>query len=89
VGRKPPVRYANHHERVWWWKEKAKAHPFFAICATTLKPTTVDIDHVGHFVSIGFSPGTRHYAFVTQADRDRFVNKYRPHGANPCGDPTL
>lgn len=81
-------RYANHRERVGWWREKVKDHQFFAIASTSLKVISVDIEHVGHFVSIGFEPSTRAYAFISQANRDRFVNKYRQHGARPCGDPS-
>lgn len=81
------TRYHNHRERVAWWREKTKGMEHFAVCSTSLRVTSVDIDHVGHFVSIGFEPGLRSYAFATQQGRDRFVNKYRPHGARPCGDP--
>lgn len=81
-------RYANHRERVKWWREKTKnSHQHFAVCSTSLKVTAVDIEYVGHFVSIGFEPGLRAYAFISQENRDRFVTKYRPHGARPCGDP--
>lgn len=81
-------RYANHRDRVKWWKEKVVGHQFFAIASTSLRVESVDIDHVGHFISIGFEPGTRAYAFISQANRDRFLMKYRPHGARPCGDPS-
>ena len=61
---------------------------WFAVCGTGLKPEKVDIELVGHHVSIGFEPGLRSYAFASQKYRDRFVNKYRPFGARPCGDPS-
>lgn len=80
-------RYANHRQRVQWWREKTQGLEHFAVASTSLSPTKVDIEYVGHFVSIGFEPGLRAYAFATQQFRDRFVTRYRPHGARPCGDP--
>lgn len=71
------------------WREKVSkmADPRFAITATTLKPEHVDTNLVGHHFSMGFKPGTRTYAFEGQVNRDRFVNRYRPHGASPCKNP--
>lgn len=82
------ARYANHRERVLWWRDKTKGLQWFAVCGLGLKVERVDIEHVGHFVSIGFEPGLRAYAFASQRYRDRFVTKYRPFGARPCGDPS-
>lgn len=62
--------------------------PFFAEAERTLKPEHVDVEHTGYFLSVpSDKQGWRVYAFDTQPNRDRFVNKYRPHGARPCKDP--
>lgn len=82
------ARYVNHRDRVKWWREKTAEHQFFAVCSTSLRVESVDIDYVGHFVSIGFTPGLRSYAFISQANRDRFITKYKAHHARPCGDPS-
>ena len=71
-----------------FWQEKvgAMSTPFFARADTTLKPIHIDIDHVGHHISVVPEMGTRVYCFATQQFRDRFVVKYRPHNAKPCSD---
>lgn len=62
--------------------------PFFAEAMTSLRCDHVDAELVGHFLSVpSDKEGWRVYAFNTQPNRDRFVNKYRPHGARPCKDP--
>lgn len=61
--------------------------PHYAVAATTLKPTMIAFDLFGHHISVCFKEGVRTYAFNGQANRDRFVNQYRPHGASPVGDP--
>ena len=81
-------RYANHRERVKWFREMVKDMQWFAVASTALRPEHVDLELCGHHVSIGFEPGLRSYAFATQKFRDRFVNKYRQFGARPCGDPS-
>lgn len=55
-----------------------------------LKPHLVNTSIVGEHISVIFNPAVDHvrfYAFEGQANRDRFVNLYRQHGAQPCGDP--
>ena len=74
-------------ERRRFWREKTSGLKFYATARSTLRPEKVDIDLCGHHVSIPFENGVRTYAFATQKFRDRFVNKYRPHDAKPCGDP--
>jgi hypothetical protein len=80
-------RYANHRQRVELWRQKTKDYQFFAVCSMSLRPEKVDTEHVGHFVSLSLQPGLMAYAFTTQQFRDRFITKYRPHGARACGDP--
>lgn len=81
-------RYANHRERVRWWREKTKGLQWFAVASTALKPEKVDIEKCGHHVSIGFEPGLRSYAFASQSYRDTFVKLYRSFGARECGEPS-
>lgn len=61
--------------------------PHFAKADTLLRPEHIDTDLVGHHLSTPFEKGTRTYAFNGQANRDRFVNKYRGFGAKPRGNP--
>lgn len=55
-----------------------------------LRPDQINVGVVGEHVSVVFNPSEDHvrfYAFEGQANRDRFINLYRPFGAKPCGDP--
>jgi hypothetical protein len=78
----------NPKVREAWRARVAKIEsPHFAHSDTTLSPAKVDTKIVGHHVSVVFESGTRHFIFEGQANRDRFVNLYRPWGAKPCKDP--
>lgn len=71
----------------WQSRVKLMPDPHFAKAGTTLRSTAVDAS-VGEFISVGIvGSNERVYAFHGQANRDRFVNLYRPHGAKPCKDP--
>lgn len=76
-------------DNIRYWREKVSKNPdaHFATAGTTLNPEKVDVDLVGHHLSIPLVRGTRVYMFDNQANRDRFVNYYRPHGARPCPNP--
>jgi hypothetical protein len=71
-----------------WRKDVGEmSDPHFAKADTLLRPEQIDISLVGNHLSIPFERGIRTYAFEGQANRDRFVNKYRGFGAKPCGNP--
>ena len=71
-----------------WKNARAKfSDPAFASCGTTLRPEHINVHQCGHHASIVFERGVRHYIFHGRANRDRFVNLYRPHGAKPRKDP--
>lgn len=61
--------------------------PHYARANTTLRPQDIDINQTGHHSSLCFEHGVRTYIFEGQKNRDRFVNLYRPHSAQACGDP--
>lgn len=61
--------------------------PHFAMTSTALKPDRVDIEVVGHFMCCVFARGIRTWVFRGQAQRDNFVNHYRPFNARPCRNP--
>ena len=82
----PPRGERSPYSKRQWWNAKKHRPGYFATCNTTLSPTAIDLDLVGQHVSIGFSHGVRIYSFPTSQGRDRFVNKYRAHGAKQCGD---
>jgi hypothetical protein len=76
------------------WQAKVTQHfsdPHYATVPTTtgLKPPNINTSIVGEHVSVVFVPGSqvRTYVFEGQKNRDRFVNLYRPFGAQACGDP--
>lgn len=72
---------------VWRAQRSKFSEPHFAVAETTLRPQDIDIALVGHHTSVVFNRGTRHYIFHGQKNRDRFINRYRAHGAKPCKDP--
>lgn len=78
---------AETRQDAWRWMVKKFDQPHFAYCGSSLRPTDIDTELVGHFASIGFVPGHRFYVFEGQANRDRFLNQYRPHKPQPCKDP--
>jgi len=71
----------------WRAQRKKFFEPHFASAGTTLRPQDIDTSKVGDHTSVVFNPGTRHYIFSGQKNRDRFINLYRAHGAKPCKDP--
>lgn len=77
--------------RRWWRHRVSKVDkPFFASAISELRPENVGNVIPGHHFSVVFETGTRHYCFESQADRDRFLTKFRkvysaqPVGKDPC-----
>lgn len=75
-----------------WWRHKVSKvdKPFFATAVTELRPEEVGNSIPGAHFSVVFDRGIRHYCFDNQADRDRFLTKYRKVfsaqavGKDPC-----
>lgn len=79
--------HPRSYTRQQWWRMKKMRPVFCAKAITALSPTTLNIDQVGHHVSIVLSKGWRHYSFATEAHRDRFVELYGRYKAQACADP--
>lgn len=80
----------SYRDQVNLWRQKLKKYqdPHYAQASTPLKQESIDHSAYGPWMSMVFERGTRVYVFEGQANRDRFVNKYRhTHEAKPCKDP--
>lgn len=81
-----PVR----NPRDWWLQRVAATEtPFFAEAVTDLKPDAVEKAMPGvKIFSAVFQPGIRTHCFTNQADRDRFLTRFRKvWSARAVGDP--
>lgn len=85
---KPPYRPRPDAVQLWTARIASGKYTRFAEAGSTLKPDKVDVEAIGgYFLCLRSTEDTWSYAFENQTVRDRFVNKYRPHGAKPSKDP--
>lgn len=74
--------------QLWQSRIASGKYKHFAEAGRTLKPDKVDVEAIGgYFLCLRSGDEVWSYAFADQVVRDRFVNKYRPHGAKPSKDP--
>lgn len=69
-----------------WWRDRVFKHGtcYFAHVPIPIQPGGPKAHEVEHLFSATVTPGKRHYAFETEAERDKFVADF---DATPCTDP--